>query len=75
MNEPKQFKLPAWVILLDVLGALLLAAGLIVLTGGAGLLDADPDSLKAPAIALIVIGALLMLPLIVVVVARVRSAE
>jgi hypothetical protein len=73
MNEERKIKLPIWAVILDVIGALLLAAGLILLNGGAGLVNADPAEMKGPGIALIVMGVLLMVPLIAVILVRARS--
>ena len=73
MTTKRKIKLPVWAVILDVLGALMLAAGIILLNGGAGLLDVSPTEVAGPAIALIVIGVLLMTPLIVVVIRRAAS--
>ena len=53
----------------------MLAAGIILLNGGAGLLDVSSAEVRGPAIALIVIGVLLMMPLIAVIVHRARSTR
>ena len=75
MEEKTQIKLPIWAILLDVFGTLLLAAGLFGLFGGDELLSALPFDLREISIALIVVGALLMLPLIIVIVQRAVSTR
>jgi hypothetical protein len=75
MNDKRKIKLPIWAVLLDVIGALLLATGLILLNGGAGLVNADPADMQGPGIALIVMGVLLMMPLIAVIFVRARSAR
>ena len=73
MTAKRKMKLPVWALILDVLGALMLAAGIILLNGGAGLLDVGSTEVRGPAIVLIVIGALLMMPLIAVIVLKARS--
>ena len=73
MTTKRKMKLPVWALILDVLGALMLAAGIILLNGGSGLLDVGSTEVRGPAIALIVIGALLMMPLIAVIVLKARS--
>ena len=67
-------KLPAWAILLDVIGTLLIAAGIFGLAAAEETLSGLPVNLAETAVALIVLGALLMLPLVLVVVQRVRSS-
>ena len=73
MTTKRKTKLPVWAVILDVLGAFMLAAGIILLNGGAGLLDVSSTEVRGPAIALIVIGVLLMMPLIAVIVLKARS--
>lgn len=73
MTTKRKMKLPAWAVILDVLGAFMLAAGIILLNGGAGLVDVSSTDVRGPAIALIVIGVLLMMPLIAVIVLKARS--
>lgn len=73
MNEERKIRLPIWAVILDVIGALLLAAGLILLNGGAGLVSADPADMRGPGIALTVMGVLLMVPFIAVMLIRARS--
>ena len=75
MTAKRRMKLPVWAVILDVLGAFMLAAGIILLNGGAGLLDVSSAEVRGPAIALIVIGVLLMMPLIAVIVHRARSTR
>jgi len=70
MMTKRNMKLPVWAVILDVLGALMLAAGIILLNGGAGLIDVGSTEVRGPAFTLIVIGVLLMMPLIVVVIQR-----
>jgi len=74
MTTKPKLNLPVWAVLLDVLGALMLAAGIILLNGGAGLLEVSADEVKGPGIALIVIGVILMVPLIVVILLKARSS-
>lgn len=73
MSEQSKGILPVWAVLLDVVGTLLLAAGLFGRFAGADLLASLPVDLRSISIALIVVGALLMLPLIIVILQRVIS--
>ena len=73
MTTKRKMKLPAWAVILDVLGAFMLAAGIILLNGGAGLVDVSSTEVRGPAIALIVMGVLLMMPMIAVIVLKARS--
>ena len=64
MSEPLKF--PPWLLALDVVGTVILGLGLFGQFGG--------ENLFSPfAIALIIIGALLMLPLLVFLVTRVTN--
>lgn len=60
----RKIDLPAWAIVLDVFGTLLLAVGIYALVGGDELLFADFLDIRPLAIPLIVAGVLLMLPLV-----------
>ncbi len=60
---------PVWALILDVLGTLLLAIGIYSIVTG-GLPFAGNLELGYVGVALIIVGALLMLPFIVVIVQR-----
>jgi len=62
VSEDRSSRLPAWALLLDVIGTALLAAGLYFLIG-----ERTP---RAIAIVLLVAGPLMMLPMVVVLVSR-----
>lgn len=72
-GEKKQLGLPAWAVMLDVVGTVLLAAGLYGSFAQSELPFAETIDLRANATALIVIGVFLMLPLLVVIVRHVAS--
>ncbi len=72
-SEKTQAGLPAWAVILDVIGTVLLAAGLYGLFAQSEAPFAETVDLRANATALIVIGVFLMLPLLVAVVRRVAS--
>lgn len=65
--------LPAWAVILDVVGTVLLGAGLYGLFTEGEAPFAETVDLRANATALIVIGVFLMIPLLVAVVRRVAS--
>jgi hypothetical protein len=68
-------KWPAWVLILDVVGTLLLALGLYGLFGGDELLFSEAVDLKALAIPLTILGVLLMAPLMFTTISQVRSSR
>ena len=61
---------PIWMIALDVMGTLLLGLGLFGLYGGLAVDDMSPAEIQSAAVALIVFGVLLMLPLVVTLVRK-----
>jgi ABC-type glycerol-3-phosphate transport system permease component len=61
----KERIIPLWALLLDVLGAIAVAAGIYALVADTGFRNAG--------VALIIIGALLMIPLVIVIVVRARN--
>ena len=66
MTESKQNSgLPVWILILDVLGTLLLAAGIYSVVSGE-LPFAEVPEPGWIGVALIIVGALLMMPLLVV---------
>ena len=70
MNEKSPQKMPLWALILDGVGTLVLAAGLVGLFAGAPFLSKLPFDLDEVAIVLIILGVLLMVPLIVVLIQR-----
>ena len=70
MNENRTASIPLWALLLDVIGTLVLAAGLVGMFVDAPLLTSLPFNLSEMAVVLIIFGVLLMVPLIVVLVRR-----
>ena len=66
MGDNTNIKFPAWLLVLDVVGTLLLALGLYGQFG-------DDNPFRQAALALIVTGALLMLPLVVFVITRLTN--
>ena len=67
--------LPMWMMALDVVGTLLLGMGLFGLFGGFAPDGMSAGDLKSVSIALIVFGALLMLPLLVTLIRNALSAN
>ena len=68
-------KWPAWVLILDVVGTLLLALGLYGLFGGDELLFSETVDLKALSVPLIIFGVLLMAPLVLTTISQARSSR
>jgi len=67
-NTPN--KMPLWALILDGVGTLFFAAGLVGLFAGAPFLSSLPIDLGKMAVVLIILGVLLMVPLIVVLIQR-----
>ena len=65
-------RIPVWTLILDVLGTLALAAGLYGQFASGELLFADFVDLRANAVALIVVGVLLIVPAMVAMVLMLR---
>ena len=70
MSEQQTASIPLWALLLDVIGTLILAAGLVGMFVDAPFLTSLPFNLNNMAVVLIILGVLLMVPLIVVLVQR-----
>lgn len=70
MSENTPNKMPLWALILDGVGTLVFAAGLVGLFAGAPFLASLPVDLGEMAALLIILGILLMVPLIVVVIQR-----
>jgi hypothetical protein len=62
--------IPVWVLILDIFGTLILALGFYTYFGGGASLFSGFDNPRQAAIVLIIIGALLILPMIIVIVRR-----
>lgn len=68
MNDKTKIKFPVPLLILDVFGTLLLGVGLYGQV-------ADPNPVTPYALALIIVGAALMLPLIVHIIARISASS
>ena len=66
-------RLPVWALILDLVGTLLVALGLYGMFAEGDLPFADVVDLRGIAVALIVIGVLLMLPLVLAAVTKLRG--
>ena len=75
MSDKPSFSLPMWALILDVIGTLLLAAGLVGMFMDPQFPSSLPVDLGEMAIVLIILGVLLMVPLIVVVIQRAVSPK
>jgi len=75
MTDRQSLPWPIWVLALDVIGALLVAVGIIGLVEGVLPDSIDAERVRPLAIASIVIGALLMLPFVVTVIRQATGAR
>ena len=75
MNEQKKLPWPAWVLILDLVGTLLVGVGIYALVAGDPLPFADTIDLRSLAIPIIIFGALLFAPLILMTVAHIRGSR
>ena len=75
MNENKKLIWPAWVLILDFVGMLLVAVGIYVLVAGGPLPFAQSIDLRPFAIPMIIIGALCFAPLILMTLAHIRGSR
>lgn len=67
--------IPIWTIVLDVIGTLFVAGGLFLLVSDGNLLGMEAAGFRGPAIALIVVGVMLMAPLVAVIIRRAGSQQ
>lgn len=70
MTDKPALAFPIWMIALDVTGTILLGLGLFGLYGGLTVDGMSPAEIQSVAVALIVFGVLLMLPLVVTLVRK-----
>ncbi len=75
MNEPKKLIWPVWVLILDFVGMLLVAVGIYALVAAGPLPFADTLDLRAFAIPMIILGALMVAPLILMTMAHIRGSR
>ncbi len=75
MTDKPALKWPAWVLILDFVGTALVALGIYAQVVDGPLILPDLVDLRAWAIPLIILGALLVAPLVFMTVAQVRSRQ
>ena len=75
MTQQNKLPWPAWVLILDLVGTLLVGVGIYALVAGDPLPFADTIDLRSLAIPMIIFGALLFAPLILMTVARIRGSR
>ena len=75
MNEPKKLIWPAWVLILDFVGMVLVGVGIFALVATDPLPFADTIDLRALAIPMIIIGVLFFAPLVLMTLAHIRSSR
>ena len=75
MNEPKKLTWPAWVLILDFVGMLLVGVGIYALVAADPLPFAGTIDLRELAIPMIIIGALFFAPLMLMTIAHIRGSR
>ncbi len=73
MNEPRKIVWPAWVLILDLVGTVLVGFGIYAQVVDGELLFAEFLDLRALAVPMIIIGALMTAPLVLMTVSQIRS--
>ncbi len=73
MNEPRKIVWPAWVLILDLVGTVLVGFGIYAQVVDGELLFAEFLDLRAVAVPMIIIGALMTAPLVLMTVSQIRS--
>ena len=75
MTSQNKLPWPAWVLILDLIGTFLLGIGIYALVADDPLPFADTINLRSLAIPMIIFGALLFAPLILMTIAHIRGAR
>ena len=75
MTEKPALKWPAWVLILDLVGTALVGLGIYAQVASGPLVFSDAVDLRALAVPMILVGALLVMPLVVMTVRQVRSQQ
>ena len=75
MNEPKKIIWPAWVLILDFVGMLLVGVGIYAQVVDGELIFAEFMDLRALAVPMIIIGALMTAPLVLMTIAQIRGSR
>ena len=66
-------KWPAWVLILDLIGTVLVGLGIYAQVASGPLILSDVIDLRALAVPIIIIGAVLVMPLVFMTISQVRS--
>jgi len=72
MTQPK-LRWPAWVLVLDIIGTLLVGLGIYAQVAGGPLPFAEVLDLRALAVPIILLGALMVAPLVLMTISQLRS--
>jgi len=75
MTEHKKLHWPAWVLALDLLGSFLVAVGIYAQVADGELIFAEFVDLRALAVPMIIVGALMVAPLVVMTVTQIRGSR
>lgn len=73
MTDKPVLKWPLWVLILDLVGTVLVALGIYAQVVSGPLIFSDVVDLRALAVPMIILGALLVAPLVFMTVAQLRS--
>jgi hypothetical protein len=75
MMERKKLHWPAWVLILDLIGTVLVALGIYAQVADGELLFSGFVDLRALAVPIIIVGALLVAPLVFMTISQTRSQQ
>ncbi len=75
MTDKPALEWPAWVLILDLVGTVLVGFGIYAQVASGPLILSDVIDLRALAVPMILIGALLVMPLVVMTITQIRSRQ
>ena len=75
MTEQKKIHWPAWVLILDIVGTVLVGLGIYAQVAQGELLFSEFVDLDALAVPMIIIGALMVAPLVFSTISQIRSQQ
>jgi hypothetical protein len=74
MTEHKKIHWPAWVLILDLIGSAMVGIGIYAQIASGPLLFSEFIDLRALAVPIIILGALLVAPLVFMTISQLRSS-
>ena len=75
MTDKPALKWPAWVLILDLIGTVMVGLGIYAQVASGPLIFSDSVDLRALAVPMILVGALLVTPLVVMTVRQIRAQQ